>query len=435
MSRKTLNVPLAGTLAALCLSGSAHAMYQLEDRGILDDGSTVYAGPTTATQLYQEIDYEMYSNCYGICTSGREYADPDAIVFANEGETPDAANTTEPGGVQVDPAAGSTAGQPFSKTFHKDESFGNSTFGAGYVIDAALNATPATSTAGAKLDAFAEGKIWGQAFGSGRKDLARARASASVQQAPSVSAQVGVYVMGSQIYTKQFSAAPLTNSATLYEDQWFNRSFFSMEKRFTILFIPVKVTAAINGNAGIKVTGSIAPTVAKMVADPKGGAYVTASAAADIWVASIGVEGNLTLVTASLPVNAQLVATGCNTLGWSLKSDFTVNTLAGNLKAFVKIKLFFIKKKGSVTIARWSGYTKSWNLTNLTGSVPLYFTCISGAPQGGTGTLDPTGGTTGGGSTGGGGGGGGGGGYGGCLAGPRGAGSSESIIMVDCQMQ
>ncbi|WP_021781242.1 hypothetical protein [Myxococcus hansupus] len=419
MSRVSRHVPLTGALAALCLASPAAAynypnMYDQPYHHevaylMLDDGNYFGADPYVLPQIHAEVNYESTSNCVGICTSGMEYGDPDIIVFDFEGETPDAANTTEGPGGQVDPSTANTGGQPFSKTFHKSEGFGNNTFGAGYVIDVSLNGIPATPSAGAKLDAVAEGKIWAKAFSANQREVVRARAAGSAQQNAFASAKVNVYVMGSQVYSKDLL------SGTLVDETLFNRTFFSASKTFTILFIPVTVTAALNGNAGIKVDGSVDTTVVKLVATPKGSIYASASAAVNVFVASIGVEGSLTLITASLPTTGQLVSTSCNSLDWNLKSDFNINTLSGNLKAFVKIKLFFIKKKASLTIAKWSGSTKNWNLINTTSTVPLNFTCSNGAPVGGTGTLiSDSGGGTGGGNPGGGdGGGGGGGGWGG----------------------
>gem|GEM_PF-4589900 len=387
----------------------------------LDDGSFYGADPYLLPQINAEVDYEMTSNCIGICSSGMEYGDPDIVVFDYEGATPDASSTTEGPGGQVDPSTANTGGQPFSKTFHKSEGFGNNTFGAGYVVDVSLNGIPASASAGAKLDAVAEGKVWAKAFSSTEREVVRARASGSAQQNAFATAKVNVYVMGSQVYSKDLT------SGTLVDEPLFNRTFFSASKTFTILFIPVTVTASLNGNAGIKVDGSVNTTVVKLVATPKGSVYASASAAVNVIVASIGVEGNLTLINASLPTTGQLVSTSCSTLDWNLKSDFNINTLSGNLKAFVKIKLLFIKKKASLTIAQWSGSTKNWNLVNTTSTVPLTFACANGTPVGGTGTLLPgTGGSsTGGGDTGGGGdpggggwGGGGGGGWGGGSCGP-----------------
>ncbi|WP_141621474.1 hypothetical protein [Myxococcus sp. AB036A] len=411
MSRTSPHVPLAGALAALCIASPAAAYNypsyeQLPEHQEvaylpLDDGNYYGADPYVLPQIHAEVNYESTSNCVGICSSGMEYGDPDIIVFDYEGETPDAATPTEGPGGQVDPSTANTGGQPFSKTFHKSEGFGNNTFGAGYVIDVSLNGIPATSSAGAKLDAVAEGKIWAKAFSSNQREVVRARAAGSAQQNAFANAKVNVYVLGSQVYSKDLT------SGTLVDEPLFNRTFFSASKTFTILFIPVTVTASLNGTAGIKVDGSVNTTVVKLIATPKGSIYASASAAVNVWVASIGVEGNLTLINVSLPTTGQLVSTSCSTLDWNLKSDFNLNTLSGNLKAFVKVKLLFIKKKASLTIAKWSGSTKNWTLVNTTSTVPLSFTCSNGTPVGGTGTLiaGTGGGSTGGGDTGGGGGG------------------------------
>ncbi|WP_163869813.1 hypothetical protein [Myxococcus eversor] len=391
MSRPFNGLAVLLALVALGPPGSASArpMFWPNDRVALDDGSAVYGDTYTLDQIYSEVTYEKYSNCTGVCLSGMEAGDTDAHVFVDEGADPEASNTTEPPGVQVNPSTVDPAGQPFSKAFHKDSGFGNSLFGAGYTIDATLNGVPSTPSTGATLDAAAEGKIWAQAFGSGKQDLLRGRATASGHQSGAFNAAANVYVLGTQIYEKKLSVGTLT----LVDEVLFNREFIKAQKSFNIMFITVTVKAALAGNAGVKVTASVGPTAAKLLATPKGGVYATASASASVFVVSVGVEGSLTLIEASLPVSGQLVSSGCSTLGWDLKSSFSVTTLSGKLKAFVKIKLFFIKKKASVTVASWNGNltgsTTTWNLYNATGTAPMYFTCVGGAPVGGISTLNP----------------------------------------------
>lgn len=381
---------------------SARPMFWPNDRVALDDGSEVYGDTYTLDQIYSEVTYEKYSNCTGVCVSGMEGGDPDAHVFVDEGAHPEASNTTAPPGSQVNPSTVDPAGQPFSKAFHKNAGFGNNLFGAGYAIDATLNGVPSTTTTGAKLDASAQGKIWGKVLGSGEIDLIRGVATASGHQSGSLDATGKVFILGSQIYEKKLALGTMT----LLDEVLFNREFIkSPAMSFNVMFITVTVKATLTGTAGVKVTASVGPTAARLLATPKGGVYATASASASVFVFSVGVEGTLTLIEASLPVSGQLVSSGCNTLGWDLKSSFTVQTLAGKLKAFVKIKLFFIKKKASVTIASWNGIltgnTSTWSLYNAGGAAPMYFTCSGGVPVGGIATLNPVASppTTGGGGT------------------------------------
>ncbi|GEN12556.1 hypothetical protein SAMN05443572_103510 [Myxococcus fulvus] len=370
-------------------SASARPMYWPNDHVALDDGTVLYGSSSTLDQIYAEINYEKYNNCTGVCTSGMESGDTAAHVFVDEGADPQASNTTEPGGIQVNPSGVDPAGQPFSKVFHKDDGFGNSLFGAGYMLDGALNAIPSTPSTGASMSTTAEGKVWAQVFGLGRKEVMRARATASGLQSGVHDASANIYILGAQIYEKRLAPG----AVTLSDEKIFTREFLKAEKPFPIMFITVTVTATLAGNAGITAAATVGPTAAKLLATPKGSIFVTASAVASVAVASLGVEGSLTLVEVSLPISEQLVSKGCSTLGWDLRSSFVVTRLSGKLKAFVKINLILIKKKFSVTIASWSGSVQgsssAWLLYNNAGTAPLYFTCVGGSPVGGIVNLDP----------------------------------------------
>lgn len=401
MMKHTLTA--AAGISALLVAGHAQAMEQYRDQLILDDGSSVYySDPYVAQQAHDEMQYETVPNCYGYCYGGTEAGDPDAIGFKDEGDAADASNTTEPAGAQANPSTAPVFS--FTKAFHKDGSFGNGTFASGYALDASLTAYPATSSSGAQLHALGEGKLWARAFGYTR-EVVRGKATGTAQQGGAVGAKIEVYAMGQQIYLENIGTLGTVSTTPL-----FNRTFFNVEKPIPVMGYPVKVTARLTGSAGINVVGTLVESGVKLTATPKGGVYATASAGVDFVVVSLAVVGNLTLIEAQLPVNLQLVASSCSTLDWKLTADYTIKSLAGSLKVAIKIKLWIIKIKGSLTIARWNGYTHTVNLFTATSRNPLDFACVNGQPVGGVGTIDgSTGG--GGGSTGGGDGGGG----GGCL--------------------
>ncbi|HSP81642.1 MAG TPA: hypothetical protein VLQ93_24190, partial [Myxococcaceae bacterium] len=217
---------------------------------------------------------------------------------------------------------------PFTKSYYRSENFGNSTFGAGYVIDASMTATPATSTAAKKVEAYAEGKVYGTAFGT-KKELVRGRAEVSGQQGGTNSGTARLYLMGQQIWSTNlystFSPSPIS---------W-SRSFFNASKTFMVGPVPVTVKASLSGGVKLTVTGQIGPTVAKLSATPGGWSNVTASAAINVVVASFGIEGSLMLVNVTIPTYAELYWPFC-TLDWTLNSTLKLNYLSGTLKPFVK---------------------------------------------------------------------------------------------------
>ncbi|WP_309890412.1 hypothetical protein [Archangium sp.] len=271
--------------------------------------------------------------------------------------------------VMAQPAAMSTASMttssttPFTKSYYRAENFGNSTFGAGYVIDASMTATPATSTTAKKVQAYADGKVLGTAFGT-QKELFRGRAEVSGQSGGTNAGTARVYAMQQQIYVTNlystFSITPIN---------W-SRTFFSASKSFMVGPVPVTVKASLSGGVKLSVSGQIGPTVAKLNVTPGAWANVTASAAVNIIVAKFGIEGSVMLINVSIPTVGELFWPYC-TLDWKLTSTLSLNYLSGTLKAFVEVKLIFFNKKWTVTIASWGGFSKNITLINESGSINL----------------------------------------------------------------
>ncbi|GMU04860.1 hypothetical protein [Corallococcus caeni] len=451
MPRLSLKTAALGALVCLGTSTPVGARQMMEDRVLLDDGSTFYGSPETVQQAYNELVYETTTNCIGYCYGVTDPADPDPLIIGDEGDHVQASTTTEPGGIQVNPTGTTPINQPFVKTFHKDDSFGSGLFGSGYSLDASLKADPINYT----LDASGEGKVWAKLFNSIKFDVVRATAKASAKQGSQQSSmEAKLYVVGIELISKSVQSATVEEKP-LYQYDALDVHFFNTpEIRYTIFFIPVKVQAKAFGKAGLTVKSVLKPTAAKLSVVAEGKIYGEGTAAADVWVVSAGLKGTLTLIEASLPTSGQLALTTCGDLAWDLKSGFTVKTLAGKLEAFVKVKLFIFKKTVSLTIAKWSGSVlgtnNSWTLFNMNGGVPFASLCSYGAPTGGAASLTPpaspylasindTGGTggTGGGDTGGGDtGGGGGGGYGGgCFQGGGMEGGMTSLQQIEqCQV-
>lgn len=253
--------------------------------------------------------------------------------------------------------------QTFNKTYVRTEKFGNSIFGAGYSINAVITAETATQSAEKKVQAVAEGKVFGTAF-STEKELVRGRANVSGQQGGDNSGTAALYLLGQEIWSSSlyatYSPPPI---------DW-SRTFFNASKRFMVGPVPVTVKASLAGGVKLTVFGQIGPTVAKLSATPGGWANATASASVDVIVLACGIEGSVMLVNASLPSQGELFWPVC-TLDWKLKSDLNLNTLSGTLKAFAKVRILFFKKTWRVTIASWPGITRNWSLLNVTGSQPL----------------------------------------------------------------
>ncbi len=271
---------------------------------------------------------------------------------------PQANTQNVPVSTQSSPATNTT--QVFSKSFTRDEKFGNEIFGGGYYINAYVNATSATATTAKKVEALGEGYVQGKAFNVA-KEIIRGRAYINGQQGGSNSGTAALYAMGQQVWSANlyttFAPAPIN---------W-SRTFFSVSKTFMVGPVPLTVKASLSGGVRLSVNGEVGPTIARLTTTPGGFALVTASAAVNIIVASFGVACDLRLVNANLPTMGELFWPLC-TLDWKLKSDLQLNYLAGTLQGYAKVKLLFFKKTWKVTIASWAGFTRNLNLLNLYGS-------------------------------------------------------------------
>ncbi|ATB35294.1 hypothetical protein CYFUS_000706 [Cystobacter fuscus] len=282
-------------------------------------------------------------------------------VTVEQGLIPEANQHMVPGPLEFLPWT--NPNQTFNKTYTRIERFGNSVFGAGYALNATVTADTATTNRDKKIDAVAEGKVFGTAF-SYEKELVLGRANISGQQGGDNSGTAALYALGQQIWSTSLYA---TYSPTPIN--W-SRTFFSATKRFMVGPVPISVKASLAGGVKLTVLGQIGPTVAKLSAIPGGWANVNASAAVDVVILAFGLEGALSLINASLPSSGEVFWPIC-TLDWKLKSNLELNTLSGTLKLFAKLKILFIKKTWWVTIASWSGITRNWSLLDLGGSQPL----------------------------------------------------------------
>jgi hypothetical protein len=340
---------------------------------VLDDGSVYYPAPNTELGVQDELHQNTRVECEGDdCYSGMEPADADAIAFQMATESDASLTTVEPGAEVATKGAAEPA-KPIDKLYHKDESFGNSRFGGGYALDASLNAYPATDTHGAQLRAMGEGRAFATVLGK-NLNVTRATVSAVADQTAGNNLSAALYVVGQEIWSKSYGASGIPDSG-LGEYPLFNREFFESSAYFSVWGIPIRVTVGANGSAGVKLYGYLSEAGINLVAAPESGVYGVASAAVDIYVAAIGVEGTLTLIKATLPTTLSLVAASCGDVDWKLATDLVGNTLSGKLSVFVKIRLLFIKKKKSIKIADWKGETRNWNLFTDGSHDPMNFAC------------------------------------------------------------
>lgn len=325
------------------------------------ESSYPFASTYTSTEQQLIINDELMR------TGGTRSTDTDGstIITIDQGIIPEAnhENVAPPTVVTNDGASLPDSTTPFTKSYYRSENLGNSLFGAGYIIDASMTATPSTGTAEKRVEAYADGKVYAVAFGS-QKEIVRGRAEVSGQQGGNNSGTARLYAMGQQIWSGN-----LYYSFEITPINW-SRTFFSVSKRFMVGPVPVNVAASISGGLKLTVSGQIGPTVAKLSANAGGWSNANASAGVDIVIAGIGVEGSLTLINVTLPAYAELFWPFYS-LDWTLKANLNLNTLSGTLKLWVRVGFWFFKKTWRLTIAEWSGITRNWVLYSNTGSLIL----------------------------------------------------------------
>jgi hypothetical protein len=356
----------------------------------LDDGSMYQSAPGAAEGVKSELYQNTRVDCAGKCWSGQEPGDPDAIAFQAERD-PNASTESHQDPVKVEPIViPPTTAEPITKMFHKDQDYGNSQFGAGYVLDASLTAYPATVSNGAQLQISAEGQLVARVLGK-RPTIMRAMAAAHSEQGGDISADVHLYLLKNEIWGESY------HLERFHAPHLFNRVWQPVPPfPISIGVITLELGVDVGGEAGLDIYGDLTTGGPKFVLAPAGA--ITAVGYADVSIgvpgllsASIGVEGQVRLLDVAAPITLAAVPTACNELRWRMGAGVTVDTLAGRLLLVAKIRIAFIKKKKEFTITEWSSLGKSFEeLLSATADYPFQFQCSGGQPIGGTGTVDIT---------------------------------------------
>ena len=223
----------------------------------------------------------------------------------------------------------------------KSDDFGNATFGAGYW--AGLTFSSRAGRAGA-ADAFtAEGLLRGYVtVFSSNHELARISGKASLTGTQGKSSYY-VRVLGVDVRSRSVSGN-LSGNESLYD-----ASFLSASKTIWLGPVPVKFTGAIRGQLGISYAAQYATSTLSVQANPNASLNAFASAGVDVWFASAGVSGTLSLLKAGVPSRASAVVQP-NAVTYSLDSDLALTSLSGQIDAYATLA----GKKWTMCLARWS---------------------------------------------------------------------------------
>src|SRR5690606_20753100 len=83
-------------------------------------------------------------------------------------------------------------------------------------------------------------------------------------------------------------------------------------------------------------------------AKPNAKVYAQASAGVDMWLASAGVSGTLTLVEASVPSRAGAVVSP-DSVKFEVHSDLVLSSLSGKIEGYATLP----GKRWTITLAKW----------------------------------------------------------------------------------
>ena len=263
-------------------------------------------------------------------------------------------------------ATGTCTGTPLanlSKTWTKGDKMGDDNFGAGYTATASLN--------GQRDGLAVDGSLTADAsiFGNDQNLVKVLGNATAAVVGHSASENIDVFVMGRNVFHHGRSTGTAAGAGVhLAMNKDFSVTFFDGSKRFWLGPIPVRVRASAAGSAGFAFESTIGILAVDAHVTPTAKAFATASCSADIVVAEAGVDGNVTLVDATVPTSGQLTLTTSG-IDYQASSDLTLNYLAGRLNIFAKA---FIGHRYEKKIADWSGSTRSFPLTHETGCVNLF---------------------------------------------------------------
>jgi len=249
----------------------------------------------------------------------------------------------------------------FNKVWSKSNTYGNSTFGAGYSASLTLNATGASGTANDRISAEAKGTANVTVLGAtgGLEGYAYGKI-----QNTTASDNMYLKVLGATVWSH-------TGAATMSTSPSWSRTLASASTLIWLGPVPVTLSASGSGTLGVQASFGYTGGALTANARPYGNLKATASAGVDLLVAAAGVSANLTLINASLPAQASLTlltaADGKSQFGYNLDLDAALNTLSGNVQLWAKVWYIFGSKKWTTTVASWSGITATYPIVDVHG--------------------------------------------------------------------
>jgi hypothetical protein len=215
------------------------------------------------------------------------------------------------------------------------KSWGASHFEAGYTASTVTSYTADSKTGvtGDQLGIDAKATAWVKVFGS-KQNLVEVRGEGHTR------------VDGSRDYDVEIWGWILGSKVRLHADDWneadglilledsLDLTVYAVEKRF---YGVVKVRAALKAEAGYSVAGTTTNNFIGARLTPYVRAYARFTASVDVLVAEGGAYGELNLITASLPLYANMKATSAGCYDSDVDMDAKVTKLDGEAGVFYRL--------------------------------------------------------------------------------------------------
>jgi hypothetical protein len=266
----------------------------------------------------------------------------------------------QPYDVQVHSSALSTTSSSQNLfDYYNDDNWGNTRFGGGYNITGSIrgSAFPGRNATGGIYGSL---NSWGVIFNN-YFSAAQAQGTLNITGGAQHVYSIGVWVFGLKV--KDESGYVDTLNKTWFS--WMGGITPAYEQQFTIG--PVPCIVKIKGAGSVKVASSLSAPAGQNFngkLTPEAGLWLNISAGVGTTVGSAGLSGYVSILKATIPLAANIVATGNTCSGSSSvngRGDLTVSSLDGVLDLYASLGWFF---NDTYRLASWSGPSRTYNLFN-----------------------------------------------------------------------
>jgi hypothetical protein len=252
------------------------------------------------------------------------------------------------------------------------KSFGDSDWGAGYSGGAKFTYDRGTAVSTNDDTLAGDGSLtaWARVFGT-KREIIEVRGDLYGSNGNPATFGVDAYVLGQAVYSNEFAAE------VSYSKLW-SQTFFTVSQWFTVGPVPVRVSASAKGYAGFDIWGQLDVNSIDLTFRPRLSLGAKAFAGVDIAFASAGIYGELNILRASLPIEADIRHANVNactpsplTLGPAVKWDLDIELDLESLDGELGVEATLLSDTWRKRIVKWNGLDETYDLVTELGSVCL----------------------------------------------------------------